>query len=69
MTLGLDLQGGSNVLLEVDRKDLRDLLIQQQIGRYPRAPARCQDRLPGHHATENGVSVRITNATERPGQD
>jgi SecD/SecF fusion protein len=24
MTLGLDLQGGSNVVMEVDQKDLRD---------------------------------------------
>ncbi len=31
-TLGLDLQGGSNVLLEVDQKDLRDKLSQQLVG-------------------------------------
>jgi protein-export membrane protein SecD len=32
MTLGLDLQGGSNVVMEVDRKDLRDQLTQQLSG-------------------------------------
>ena len=32
VTLGLDLQGGSNVLMEVDRKELVDTLIVQQMG-------------------------------------
>lgn len=32
MTLGLDLQGGSNILMEVDQKDLTDKLQQQLMG-------------------------------------
>ena len=37
ITLGLDLQGGSNVLMEVDRKELVDTLIVQQMGDVPPA--------------------------------
>ena len=38
MTLGLDLQGGSNVVMEVDKKDLKDQLLQQ-LRRYSRRSA------------------------------
>ena len=31
MTLGLDLQGGSNVVMEVDKNDLRNQLLQHEI--------------------------------------
>ncbi|MEO9166803.1 MAG: protein translocase subunit SecD, partial [Aestuariivirga sp.] len=32
MTLGLDLQGGANILMEVDKKDLTDKVQQQLMG-------------------------------------
>ena len=45
MTLGLDLQGGVNILLEIDRDDLKKRLTEQLVGDIRSTPARGQDRL------------------------
>jgi len=59
MTLGLDLQGGSNVLLEVDRKDFINSLLTQQLSdiRTSLRDARIAFRL---NRTADGASVQIT---------
>ena len=59
VTLGLDLQGGSNVLMEVDRKELVNTLIVQQMGDIRAALRTARigyklNRLP------SGVTVQIT---------
>ena len=63
MTLGLDLQGGSNVLMEIDRKELTSTLIVQQMGdvRAALREARIGYKL---NRTPNGVTVQITNAAD-----
>jgi protein-export membrane protein SecD len=63
MTLGLDLQGGSNVLMEVDRKELVNTLIVQQMGdvRAALRAARIGYKL---NRTATGVIVQITEASE-----
>src|SRR5262249_17685836 len=63
VTLGLDLQGGSNVLMEVDRKQLIDMLINQQMGDV-RAALRTARILYKLNRTPNGVTVQITNAAD-----
>ena len=52
MTLGLDLQGGSHILLQIDRQDLADERLTDHARRHPHAAARRQDRLhrPDRHA-------------------
>ena len=59
MTLGLDLQGGSNVLLEIDRNDLRDKLSQQQIGDIRSTLREAKVGYSGISRTDSGVTVRI----------
>src|SRR5262245_2964563 len=61
VTLGLDLQGGSNVLMEVDRKELINTLIVQQMGdvRAALRSARIGYKL---NRMSNGVTVQITEA-------
>src|SRR3990172_6250661 len=60
VTLGLDLQGGSHVLLEVDRKDLTDQLAKQLIGDIRQTLREKQvRRYSGLGRTDDGgVSVR-----------
>ena len=60
MTLGLDLQGGSNVLLEVDRKDLVSQLQQQQSGDVRAALREVKIAYSGLNKSANGVSVKIS---------
>ncbi len=60
MTLGLDLQGGSNVLLEVDRKDLISQLQQQQSGDVRAALREAKIAYSGLSKIANGVSVKIS---------
>jgi protein-export membrane protein SecD len=60
LTLGLDLQGGSNVLLEVDRVDLRQKLGKQLAGDIRSALREAKIGYQGINATAEGVSVRIT---------
>lgn len=60
MTLGLDLQGGSNLLLEVDRKDMMAQL-QQQLASDIRAALRsAKIGYGGIQRVGTGVSVTIT---------
>jgi protein-export membrane protein SecD len=60
MTLGLDLQGGSNVLLEIDRKDLSDKLEQQAASDIRASLREAKIGYSNIQKTGNGVSVRIT---------
>jgi protein-export membrane protein SecD len=60
VTLGLDLQGGSNVLLEVDRKDLRDRLAQQLSSDIRGTLREAKVGYSGLNRFDNGVRVRIT---------
>ena len=64
ITLGLDLRGGSNVLLEVDRRDLRDKLGQQITGDIRGALREAKIGYSGINRDDNGVTVRITKAEE-----
>lgn len=59
VTLGLDLQGGSNVLLEIDRNDLKDKLSQQIVGDIRNALREAKIGYSGINRTESGVTVRI----------
>jgi protein-export membrane protein SecD len=60
LTLGLDLQGGSYVLLEVDRQDLRKALAEQLTGDIRQALREAKIGYQGINQTDNGVSVRVT---------
>ncbi len=60
ITLGLDLQGGSNLLYEVDRKDLLDRLAKQVTGDIRAGLREAKIGYSGINRSENGVSVRIT---------
>ena len=59
VTLGLDLQGGSNVLLEIDRNDLKDKLSQQIVGDIRNALREAKIGYSGINRTPSGVTVRI----------
>ena len=67
LTLGLDLQGGSNLLFEVDRNDLKGKLAQQITGDIRAALREAKIGYNGINRGDNGVTVRITKAedTER----
>jgi protein-export membrane protein SecD len=60
MTLGLDLQGGSNVLLEVDRKDLVEQLKLQLTSDMRGVLREARIAYSGIQRTTNGVSVNIS---------
>jgi protein-export membrane protein SecD len=60
MTLGLDLQGGANVLLEVDRKDLDDQLKTQLASDIRAALREVKIAYSGITKSANGVSVTIS---------
>ena len=60
MTLGLDLQGGSNVLLEVDRKDMVEKLTQILAGDIRSTLREGKIGYSGIQRTGDGVTVRIT---------
>ncbi|MGQ0485137.1 MAG: protein translocase subunit SecD [Hyphomicrobiales bacterium] len=64
MTLGLDLQGGSNVLMEVDRAHLKSQLVQQLTGDIRAALREAKIGYQGINRGDDGVSVRITNAAD-----
>ena len=60
LTLGLDLQGGSNILMEVDHKDLIEKL-QQQLSSDIRTTLRdAKVGYSGIARIENGVTVRVS---------
>jgi protein-export membrane protein SecD len=59
MTLGLDLQGGSNILMEIDHKDMKDKL-QQQLYSDTRSVLRdAKIGYGGISKTADGVTVRV----------
>jgi protein-export membrane protein SecD len=60
LTLGLDLQGGINILLEVDRADLRKRLTDQMVGDLRSTLREQKIGYSGINRSDNGVSVRIT---------
>ena len=60
LTLGLDLQGGSNILMEVDRKDMVDKLEQQLTGDIRATLREAKIGYSGISKTDGGVTVRIT---------
>ncbi|MBG1231473.1 protein translocase subunit SecD [Aestuariivirga litoralis] len=59
MTLGLDLQGGSNILMEVDQKDLTDKLQQQLMGDIRLSLREQKVGYSGLGKTDNGVTVTV----------
>lgn len=63
MTLGLDLQGGSNVLMEVDRKDLAEQLQQQLMGDIRTTLREAKIGYANLQRTATGAVVKI-NKTE-----
>ena len=64
MTLGLDLQGGSNVVMEVDKKDLRDQLLRQLTGDIRASLRESKIAYKGITKSDNGVSVRLSNVAD-----
>lgn len=60
LTLGLDLQGGSNILMEVDHKDLIDKLLQQLTGDVRANLREAKIGYNGISKTDNGVTVQVT---------
>jgi protein-export membrane protein SecD len=61
MTLGLDLQGGSNVLLEIDRNDLINKLLEQLPSDIRGALRQARIAYKGINRSGNGVTVRLSN--------
>src|SRR6185503_6957273 len=61
MVLGLDLQGGSHVLLEVDRNELEGQLAKQLIADIRQTLREQKITYTGLGRVSKGVSVRITN--------
>lgn len=64
MTLGLDLRGGSHVLLEVDRAELEDQLAKQLIGDIRQTLREQKIRYSGLGRRDGTVSVRITDEAD-----
>ncbi len=66
LTLGLDLQGGSNILMEVDRKDLIEKLKQQLVGDIRAGLSDVKPRIfySDITKTEDGVAVQIKNTED-----
>ena len=65
MTLGLDLQGGSHILLEVDRQDLDQRAPQHR--RATRSAPSCatpRSAIPASAAAGSTVQVRIRDAAD-----
>ena len=60
MTLGLDLQGGSNVLLEIDRADMKEQLQTLAAGDIRAAMREAKIAYSNIARTADGVSVKIT---------
>lgn len=64
VVLGLDLQGGSHVLLEVDRKDLHDKKIRQLLGEVRQILRESRIKYGALSPRRDGVSFRLID----PGQ-
>ena len=71
MTLGLDLQGGVNILLEIDREDLKKRLVEQMVGDIRSSLREAKIGYNGINRSPDGVRVRITKPedVERAFQD
>ncbi len=63
MTLGLDLQGGSNVVMEVDKKDLREQLLQQLSSDIRGVLREAKIGYKGITKSDNGVTVRLSDVS------
>jgi protein-export membrane protein SecD len=61
LVLGLDLQGGSHVLLEVDRAELAEQLAKQLVGDIRQTLREQKIRYSGLGRSGDGVTVRITD--------
>ena len=61
LVLGLDLQGGSHVMLEVDQNELRDQLAKQLIGDIRQALREQRIAYSGLGRNGNAVTVTVTN--------
>jgi protein-export membrane protein SecD len=64
MVLGLDLQGGSHVLLEVDRADLENQLTKQLIGDIRQTLREQKIAYSGLGRVGSSVTVRISNPAD-----
>ncbi|MGB7206653.1 MAG: protein translocase subunit SecDF, partial [Anderseniella sp.] len=64
LTLGLDLQGGSHVLLEVDSASLKDVLAKQLVGDIRLRLRDAKIRYENLKRDSNGASVNIPDATQ-----
>jgi protein-export membrane protein SecD len=64
MTLGLDLRGGSNVLLEIDRKDLTEQLQRQLSGDIRTTLRDAKLAYSGIQRVGDGGSVKVTKPEE-----
>jgi protein-export membrane protein SecD len=64
VTLGLDLQGGSHVLMEVDSPSLKDVLGKQLAGDIRLRLRDAKIRYANLKRNENGASVNITEPTQ-----
>ncbi len=64
MTLGLDLQGGSYVLLEIDRNDLVNKLLEQLPSDIRGALRQARIAYKGINRAANGVTVRLSNEAD-----
>jgi protein-export membrane protein SecD len=64
MTLGLDLQGGSNMLLEIDRNDLINKLLEQLPGDIRGALRQARIAYKGINRSANGVTVRLSDTAD-----
>ena len=60
LTLGLDLQGGVNILLEIDREDLKKRQTEQLIGDIRSTLREAKIGYNGINRAPDGVRVRIT---------
>ena len=64
ITLGLDLQGGSNVVMEIDNADLRKKLIDQLTGDIRTTLREAKIGYKGVTRTDNSVTVTVSNVAE-----
>lgn len=64
MTLGLDLQGGSNIVMEIDAADYRRQLLEQLLSDVRGTLRETKIGYKGITRLENGVSVRVSSITD-----
>jgi protein-export membrane protein SecD len=64
VTLGLDLQGGSNVVVEVDNADLKTQLLRQLSGDIRATLREAKIAYKGIAANDSGVTVNLSNVAD-----